>query len=116
MLNVDELKKATLPPLDYSKWRSTSFLFRAEDSLRQREVQLLELVAKLSAAEEEVEQLKKDVKYLGNHPMHSDAGDCVSFYDGCHCTLEALEHNIKRSEAAEERVGVLEKELRERKL
>lgn len=38
---------------------------------------------------------------------HGDLVECVTWYDGCHCTVETLEHNIKRAEAAEARVGQL---------
>jgi hypothetical protein len=31
---------------------------------------------------------------------HKRAEDCPTFYDGCHCTVETLIHNIKRAEAA----------------
>jgi len=37
---------------------------------------------------------------LPNLP-HKDGEDCYTYYDGCNCTVEALNHNIARADAAE---------------
>lgn len=39
-------------------------------------------------------------KGLGN-PHDVDPDNCPTWYDGCHCTVEALVHNIERAEKAE---------------
>ena len=38
--------------------------------------------------------------------------DCPTFYDGCHCTVENLIHNVKRAEKAEAEVERLREGLR----
>jgi hypothetical protein len=32
---------------------------------------------------------------------HKDGEDCYTYYDGCNCTVETLNHNIRRADAAE---------------
>lgn len=32
---------------------------------------------------------------------HTDPKDCPTWYDWCHCTVDALEHNIQRAQTAE---------------
>ena len=33
---------------------------------------------------------------------HKDIPDCPTYYDGCNCTYETLEHNIQRAKKAED--------------
>jgi hypothetical protein len=42
---------------------------------------------------------------------HNDPNACPTWHDWCHCTVEVLEHNIKRAEDAEEMVQLAAKRL-----
>jgi hypothetical protein len=42
--------------------------------------------------------------------VHGDSTDCPTYYDGCHCTVEVLKHNIERAEKAEAEVARLQAE------
>lgn len=44
---------------------------------------------------------------------HEDPADCPAFYDGCHCDVEALVHNVDRAEKAEAEAARLRKALEE---
>lgn len=64
-----------------------------------------QLIASYLALAEEV-----NAKYLrqseGTEPRsHGSPEGCPTWHDGCHCTVESLEHNISRAEAAERTVA-----------
>ena len=56
----------------------------------------VELIGKLAVAQAKLEKHQG----LGN-PHGVDPKNCPTFYDGCHCTVETLIHNIDRAEKAE---------------
>lgn len=52
-----------------------------------------------------------DMLLAGMEPLsglHPTPDVCPTYYDGCHCTAGALEHSIKRAEAAEAKLEALE--------
>jgi hypothetical protein len=42
---------------------------------------------------------------------HSKPEDCPTWYDGCHCTVAALEHNIKRADDLQAHIDKLDSEI-----
>ena len=61
--------------------------------------------ARVAALTKEVERLRDersraDRAWLVGAP-HGGADACPTFYDGCHCTVDTLDHNCRRAEAAE---------------
>jgi hypothetical protein len=40
-------------------------------------------------------------------PDDHTADNCPTYYDGCHCTVETLVHNIKRAEEAERELELM---------
>lgn len=46
---------------------------------------------------------------------HDDPAKCPTYYDGCHCTVETLEHNIKRADEAEAERDSLKIQIEEMK-
>jgi hypothetical protein len=59
---------------------------------------------RIKALESEVAQLKAN-RFMPGAPHGID--DCPTYYDGCNCTMETLEHNIERAEKAEAEVARL---------
>lgn len=68
------------------------------------------LVEQLAALADERDELQERLcDGYGEKLKGHVAEKCPTFYDGCHCTVDVLVHNIKRAEAAEAEV----KRLRE---
>lgn len=62
---------------------------------------------RLKFLETQVESLKEerglcDRAWIKGAPH--DVDDCPTFYDGCNCTIQTLDHNIKRAQIAEAEV------------
>jgi len=58
-----------------------------------------------------IERLAKErFVYLPDTKNHGPE-NCPTFYDGCHCTVEVLDHNIDRAEMAEQKLAETIKEL-----
>jgi len=49
----------------------------------------------------------------GNTRPHEGPDGCPTYYDGCHCTVEVLRHNIERADSAEAKLAVTTEALRE---
>ena len=47
-------------------------------------------------------------------PHEFDAKDCPTFYDGCHCTVETLEHSIDRCEQLKKKIKQIAEESSKR--
>ncbi len=57
-----------------------------------------------------LEQLQAKLAHvtpLNNPHEMMGSSDCPTWYDGCHCTVETLTHNIDRSEKAEAELNAL---------
>jgi hypothetical protein len=87
-----------------------------------RERQLREALALIASLQAERDELNDQLAtsqahlyeaqathWLVGTPHKSDE-ECSTYYDGCHCTVETMEHNIDRAEKAEALVASLQAE------
>jgi hypothetical protein len=57
---------------------------------------------------EQIEELEAENL---NRP-HLIPTNCPTYYDGCHCTVKTLIHNIKRADEAKARIKELERQIK----
>lgn len=78
--------------------------------------QLLEENAKLTKERDEARNAHDDLldracdAFALEPGCHKNTNRCPTYYDGCHCTVETLIHNIKRAEKAEAELAILRKQ------
>jgi len=69
------------------------------------------LVRERGALKAENERLKAAIDTPLGNDVHTSPQDCPTWWGGCHCTVETLEHNIKRVEFVADQNDKLRAEL-----
>jgi len=70
---------------------------------------------RLADARETIARMAEEIERLCDlHPLpHKEESECLIWYDGCHCTMATLAHNIDRADRAEAEVARLKAHIAE---